>query len=312
MVTQALGAAVRLGLAELVRERPRSAADLAVAADADVDAISRLLRALASVGVFADDEGTIRHTPLSELLLPDAPASFAGQALILSGFQYRTWADALQSFRTGEPAFSRQFGKPLFEWLSEHPEEATQFNQAMAGQAGLRRLPLHEHDWSGASSVVDVGGGTGATLIALLAEQPHLQGTVLDLPHVEEQANRAIAAAGLSERCHFVPGSFFDSVPSGADVYVLSAILHDWGDEAAARILEVLRQAVRSDSVVLLLESVIAPGDEPDNAKLLDLHMLVVLGGRERSEQQWRALLAGSGFTLVSARPGIVEARPAS
>jgi hypothetical protein len=312
MVTQALGVAVRLGLAELVRERPRSAAELAAAAGADPDAITRLLRALASVGVFADDEGTVRHTPLSELLLHDAPASFAGQALILSGYQYRAWAEALEAFRTGEPAFSQVHGAPHFDWLAEHPVESAQFNEAMRGQSVLRRAPLLDRDWSDVSSVVDVGGGTGATLIALLREQPQLQGTVLDLPHVADEAREAIGAAGLSDRCRFVAGSFFDAVPAGADVYVLSAILHDWADEPSRRILRTLRTAMRRDSLLLLLESVIAPGNDPDNAKLLDLHMLVALGGRERTEVQWRTLLADGGFELVSARPGLVEARPAS
>jgi hypothetical protein len=134
---------------------------------------------------------------------------------------------------------------------------------------------------------------------------------VLDLPHVTNEATAAIQRAGLSERCRFEAGSFFDAVPAGADVYVMSAILHDWDDEAAARILNVVRAAMRPDSVLLLLESVIAPGDEPDNAKLLDLHMLVALGGRERTEPQWRALLTDAGFGLLSARPGLVEACPA-
>jgi hypothetical protein len=145
---------------------------------------------------------------------------------------------------------------------------------------------------------------------ALLRDQTHLHGTVLDLPHVADEARAAIDDAGLSDRCRFVAGSFFDEVPAGADVYVLSAILHDWGDEPCGRILRTVRAAMRKDSLLLLLESVIAPGNDPDNAKLLDLHMLVALGGRERTEPQWRTLLADTGFDLVAARPFLVEARP--
>jgi hypothetical protein len=143
----------------------------------------------------------------------------------------------------------------------------------------------------------------------LLLAHPHLRGVVFDLPHVEGEATAAIELAELSGRCRFAGGSFFESVPPDADVYVMSAILHDWDDAAAGAILQTLRAAMRPDSRLLLLESVLADGDEPDVAKLADLHMLVALGGRERTEPQWRALLAGAGFHVDGIRPGLVEAR---
>jgi hypothetical protein len=309
MITKAIGAAVELGLPELISERNRSAAELASAAGADPDAITRLLRALASVGIFTDDGGVIRHTPMSELLARDTAGSFAAQALVLSGYQYLTWGESLQSFRTGLPAFPAVHGQPIFDWLAEHPEQASQFNEAMSGGASLRREPLLERDWSGESTVVDVGGGSGSTVIALLLAHPHLHGVVFDLPHVEGEATAAIELAELSARCRFVGGSFFESVPSDADVYVMSAILHDWDDAAAAAILQTLRAAMRPDSRLVLLESVIADGNEPDVAKLADLHMLVALGGRERTEPQWRALLTGADFRVDGIRSGLVEAR---
>jgi hypothetical protein len=310
MITKAIGAAVQLGLPELVSERNRSAAELASAAGADPDAITRLLRALASVGVFTNDGGVIRHTPMSELLARDAAGSFAAQALVLSGYQYLTWGESLQSFRTGLPAFPAVHGQPIFDWLAEHPEQASQFNEAMSGGASLRREPLLERDWSSVSTMVDVGGGSGSTVIALLLAHPHLHGVVFDLPHVEGEATAAIKQAGLAARCRFVGGSFFESVPVDADVYVMSAILHDWDDAAAAAILQTLRAAMRPDSRLLLLEAVLADGDEPDVAKIADLHMLVALGGRERTEPQWRALLTGAGFRVDGIRPGLVQARP--
>jgi hypothetical protein len=310
MITKAIGAAVQLGLPELVSERNRSAAELASAAGADPDAITRLLRALASVGVFTDDDGVIRHTPMSELLARDAAGSFAAQALVLSGYQYLTWGESLESFRTGLPAFPAVHGQPIFDWLAEHPEQASQFNEAMSGGASLRREPLLDRDWSGVSTVVDVGGGSGSTVIALLLAHPHLRGVVFDLPHVEGEARAAIEQAELSARCRYVGGSFFDSVPPGADVYVMSAILHDWDDAAAGAILQTLRAAMRPDSRLLLLESVLADGDEPDVAKITDLHMLVALGGRERTEPQWRSLLTEAGFRIDGIRSGLIEARP--
>lgn len=312
MVTKAIVAAVRLGLPELVNERPRSAAELAAAAGADPDAVRRLLRALASLGVFARDGGVVTHTSLSRLLCRGVPGSFAGQALLLGELQYPTWGESLETFRTGEPAFPRTHqGLPLFAWLDGHPDLSALFTEAMAGGAAFRRQVLLDQDWSGVSTVVDVGGGNGTTLVGLLLEQPGLSGTVVDRPDVEADAIRTIEAAGLAQRCRFAAGSFFDAVPAGADVYVMSAILHDWDDASCDAILRVVRAAMAPTSRLLLVDSVVSDGDEPDNAKLMDLHMMVVLGGRERSENEWRSLLSRNGFTTLRVEPGLVEAGPA-
>jgi hypothetical protein len=312
MITQTIGAVVRFGIPELVTERPRSVAELAEASGANPDALRRALRALASLGVFEQADGLVRHTELSELLRRDAPGSVEGQARLFSGFQYATWADAFDTFRTGEPAFPRVHGRPMFDWFDEHPTEAATFNRAMEQRAMGRRTPLVDRDWSRERTVVDVGGGTGATLTALLAAHPHLSGTIVDLEHARAGAEAAIAAAGLADRCGFVVGSFFEEVPAAADAYVLSAILHDWSDEEASAILRTCRGAMSGDARLFLVEAVIAPGNEPDWMKLLDLHMLVALGGRERSEAEWRELLAVNGFRLEPlATPGLLEASPA-
>jgi len=311
MITQTIGAVVRLGIPELVTERPRSVAELAEASGANPDALGRALRALASLGVFAQADGVVRHTELSELLCRDTPGSVEGQARLFSSFQYAAWADAFETFRTGEPAFPRVHGGPMFDWFDEHPEEAETFNRAMGQRSMGRRAPLVDRDWSHERTVVDVGGGTGATLIALLAAHPHLSGTIVDLEHARAGAEAAIATSGLGDRCAFVVGSFFEEVPSGADAYVLSAILHDWSDGEAGAILRTCRAAMTGNARLFLVEAVIAPGDEPDWMKLLDLHMLVALGGRERSEDEWRTLLAANGFRLETATPGLLEASPA-
>jgi hypothetical protein len=308
MVTQAIATVVRLGIPELVSARQRSAAELASAVEADPQSVHRLLRALASVGVFAEQDGVITHTPMSELLCRGVPGSFAAQSLMFSEVQYRTWGEAYETFRTGEPAFARVHGSPMFEWLAEHPDEAAIFTEAMAAGAAVRRKPLLSWDWSEVSTVVDVGGGNGLTLASLLARQPTLTGIVFDLPHVERDARKMIEGAGLGDRCQFVAGSFFDGVPPAADVYVLSAILHDWDDGHASSILRSIQEAMTPTSRVLVSDAVIAPGNEQDNAKVLDLMMLVALGGRERTEDEWRTLLSRNGLTVVRVESGLIEA----
>ncbi len=310
IITQAIGAVVRLGVPELVSERPRSSADLASALGTDPDALRRLLRTLCSLGIFVEDEGIIAHTEMSELLRRDAPGSIAGQSLLFSGLQYKTWGDSFETFKTGEPAFPRVYGRPLFDWLGDHPAEAAIFNAAMTGRAVAERQRLLERDWSDVSTVVDVGGGSGAMLAPILKGNPNLTGIVYDLPHVREDAVRTIDAEGLADRCSFVAGSFFERVPAGGDVYLLSRILHDWDDQSAASILQVVRAAIEPAGRLLLLESVMEAGNQADAAKLLDLHMMVALGGRERTEDEWRNLLADNGFTLTEAKSGLIEATP--
>ncbi len=309
-VTQSIGAAVRLGIPDLVSQRPRPTSELAAAADADPDAVHRLLRTLASLGIFTEEGGSIHHTSMSELLCSTAPASLASHSLIFSGVHYRTWGGGLETFQTGEAAFPRVYGAPFFDWLAEHPTEGSSFNAAMAAGATVRGARLLDRDWSGVSSVVDIGGGTGTALIRLLTKTSGLVGTVFDLPQVRQEALAAIEAAGLTDRCSFIAGDFFTEVPSGADVYTMSNILHDWDDESASRVLTTLRPAMTPLSKLLLLERVVEPGNQPDEAKLLDLHMLMVLGGKERSESEWRDLLALGGFDVTHIEAGLIEARP--
>lgn len=314
MITQAMGVAARLGIADLVAERPRTVAELAAETGVNADRLARVVRALASVGVFTTEEGLVQTTAVGDLLCSNATGSLRALATSFSGEHYRAWTDAFETVLTGEPAFPRVFGSPYFDWLAEHPREAGVFNRAMAAGSGLRRATLVERDWAAVETVVDVGGGTGSLLTAVLVAHPHLRGVVVDLPHVRDGALATIAQAGLEARCTFVEESFFERVPEDADVYILSHILHDWDDEQATAILRVCRAAVRPASRLLIVDAVLRPGDEPDWVKVIDLHMLVMLGGRERSESEWRALLADGGFALdrvVLSGPGtIVEATP--
>jgi hypothetical protein len=303
VISQALATAARLDVAELVHERPRTAEELSAATGTDPDALARVLRALASVGVFAHVDGVVHQTELSELLRQDVPGSVHGHAEVFRTVHYRAFEGADESFRTGEPAFEHVFGTGLFDWLAAHPEDLDSFNRSMAAGAYARRAGLLARDWTDTRTIVDVRGGTGAMLTALLQQEPHLQGVVFDLPHLRGEAEATIAAAGLGDRCSFESGSFFEEIPGGADVYILSQILHDWNDDVAVSILDTVAEAMRPESRLLLVEVVLGPGDGADWGKLLDLFMLVLLAGRERTEDEWRAVLGRGGFTLVDVDP---------
>jgi hypothetical protein len=213
----------------------------------------------------------------------------------------------LQCVRTGEPAAETVFGRPFFEYLATDPEASEVFNRAMAGGTRARVAAALEYDWGRASVVADIGGGNGSLLSAMLGAQSQLRGVVFDLPHVVAEARPIIEDAGLSERCELVGGDFFaDTLPS-ADTYLLAQILHDWDDERAVAILRNCRRSIAEDGRLLVLEQVLPEGDEPSYAKVIDLIMLTVVGGRERTQAEWDSLLRAGGFELVE-----VTMRPAA
>jgi len=287
MATKALGAAADLRIADELAAGPRSVADLAQATGADADTLHRILRALASEGVFAEDApGTFRNTDESARLQDQGAHAFAH--LFGSVFY-----DAIRGFP--EP-----FESDFWEWLNAHPDERAAFDGAMSSGKDRPAERLAALDWREGEVVVDVGGGNGALLRALLERRPELRGIVLDLPETVRDEST------LGDRIDFVSGSFFDPVPA-ADTYVLSGILHDWNDERAAAILGTIRAAAPDHARVLVLQSVLQPGNEPHGAKWLDLLMLV-LGGRERTEPEWRTLLDGAGFVVTAVEDGLVEA----
>ena len=297
LVTRALGLAADLRVAQALSAGPRSSAELARERGVDADALHRVLRALASDGIFEESEpGVFRNTAASEVLAREGWDDFAH----LFG---DVWLQAVAAIdASGQASFSRVHGDEFWAWLAARPDERAGFDRAMAQGWQGRLERLESLDWRGDEVVVDVGGGNGSLLVALLERHPRMRGIVLDLPETvrDEQA--------LGDRCRFVQGSFFESVPHG-DVHLLSTILHDWDDESARRILETVRAAAGKRLVVL--DGVIEPGNAPDGAKWLDLLMLVIAGGRERTAQQWRALLADAGWRATSVGEGVIEARPA-
>jgi hypothetical protein len=296
MVTKALGAAADLELADRLADGPRPVAELALATGADADTLHRILRALASDGVFAEDEpGVFRNTELSEGLREDDWRAFAH----LFGSVFYDAVGTLDP-QTREETFSQRFGTDYWSWLEAKPAERAAFDAAMAGGKDGSADRLAALDWREEEVVVDVGGGNGALLRALLQRRPELRGVVFDLPETVRDE------AALGDRIEFVPGSFFDSVSAG-DAYVLSGVLHDWNDERAGEILRTIRKAAPAHARLLILESVLAHGNEPNGAKWLDLLMLV-LGGRERTEPEWRALLAGAAFEATQIGDGLIQA----
>jgi hypothetical protein len=294
LATRALGIAADLRVADALADGPRSATELAEQTGADPDALRRILRALASEGVFAEESpGVFRNTPASELLAQGG--GWPDFAHLFGGVWLRTAGELTAS---GEPAFSGLFGTDFWSWLAEHSDERAAFDRAMArGDDGPGKLD--ELEWSD-ETVVDVGGGNGTLLLGLLRRHPGLRGIVFDLPETQRDE------ASFGERCTFVEGSFFESVPRG-DAYVLAGILHDWDDEHALKILHTVHAAGGSRLVVL--DSVIPPGNDPHGSKWLDLLMLALLRGRERDERQWRDLLAAGGFEPVRIEDGLIEAR---
>jgi hypothetical protein len=317
-VSQSLFVAAELGLADLLADGPRSAADLAAAAGADPDAVHRLLRALASVGVFAGrDDGRFGLTPLADLLRTGAPGSQRDAARMRGDWQYRAWGELLACVRTGRPAFERLFGAPLFEYLAGRPDKAAVFDGAMVGIHGRESAAmLAAYDFGGVGTLADVGGGNGSLLTAVLRQYPAMHGVLFDLPGVAARADTALRAAGLAGRYRAVGGSFLDAVPPGADAYLLRHILHDWDDDQAARILRNVRAAMGDGGRVLVVETVIPPGNDPSFAKLLDLNMLVLFGGRERTVDEFRRLFEAAGLRLTGVTPTgagveVIEGRPA-
>jgi hypothetical protein len=291
LMTKALATAVDAGVPEALANGPRPVSELR----GDPDTLHRLLRALASDGVFRETEpGVFEHTEPSRLLLAPGWSEFAH---LFGGVFFEATADLDSS--TSEAQFPHRFGTGFWEWLAEHPAERAAFDAAMAGERERPAARLAALEWREGEVVVDVGGGNGATLVELIRRRPELRGVVLDLPETVRDD------AALGDRIEFVEGSFFDSVPEG-DAYILSGILHDWPDDDAALILRTIRTAAPAHARLLINESVIKPGNDADGAKWLDLLMLVLAGGRERDEKQWHALLDGTGFRVESLENPIV------
>ncbi len=307
--TQMVYVAAKLGLADLLATGPRTAEDLAQATSTNAAALYRLLRALASVGVFAEDDSRrFALTPTAACLRSEQPGSQRALAIMSGEEHYLAWGQLLYSVQTGQIGFDKLFGMPVFDFLSQNLEQAKVFDAAMVGVHGRETSAMTDvYDFSAFGTLADVGGGNGSLLTTVLQKHPALRGMLYDLPGVTERAKVSLQAAGVADRCQVIGGSFFESVPSGADAYLMRHILHDWDDEKATTILRNIHRAMKPDGRLLVIEGVIAPGNEPSFGKLLDLTMLVIPGGKERTEAEFRELFRAGGFELSQIVPTAAE-----
>jgi hypothetical protein len=298
---QAIHVAAKLGIADLIEKAPRSAAELAKETKTDPQSLYRLLRALASVEIFAEDEQRrFSLTPLAECLL-DRHGSQRAVAIMMGDEHFRAWGDVLYSVQTGKPAFDHVHGMGVFDYYSKHPEEAKIFDAAMTGFHGPETQAMVDaYDFSGINTLVDVGGGNGTVISTILRKYPALKGII-------ERAKVSLQLAGLAQRCQTVSGSFFESVPEGGDAYLMRHIIHDWTDEQCRTILGNCRKVMKPGHRLLVIEMVVPPGNEPGLVKFLDLNMLVIPGGQERTEAEYRQLFASTGFKLTRVVPTTTE-----
>lgn len=308
-LSQAIHVAAKLKMADLLAGGPRPCAELAAATATHPQSLHRLLRALASVGVFKELDGQrFELTPLAEALRSDVPNSQYAVAVMMGDEHYESWGQLLYSVQTGKAAFDHIYGKPPFDFLAEHPEKARNFDAAMTGIHGNETpAMLDAFDFSGFKTLVDIGGGNGSLLAAVLQRTPKLRGLLYDLPHVIERARGNLQAAGVAERCATEPGSFFERVPAGHDAYLMRHIIHDWEDAKAVTILSHIRKAIAPAGTLLLVEMVVPPGNDPGWVKFLDLNMLLIPGGQERTEAEYRQLLGKAGFQLARIVPTRTE-----
>jgi hypothetical protein len=317
-VAGAVSCLAQLGIPDLVEAAPKSAEDLATEISADPRALYRLLRATASVGVLAEGpDGKFSQTPMSAVLRSNATPSLRAFA-IMSGREWhgRGWAHLDYCVRTGKPAMEQVYGAPIFEYLKQHPEEAQIFNDAMSALSMIDSPAVAEaYNFEGIRTIVDIAGGHGLLLATILEKNPHLQGTLYEMPHVLEDA-RSGPLKPVMDRCTLASGDMFSSVPPGADAYIMKHIIHDWPDDRCVQLLKACRKGVNSGGELLVVDSVIQPGNDFFPGKFLDLQMMIFPSGCERTEKQFRDLFAASGWRLTriiptAAQDSIVEGVPA-
>jgi hypothetical protein len=317
-ISRAIYVAAKLRIADHLKDGPRSAEELAAAARVAPGPLFRVLRALASVGVFAQQaDGRFRLTPLAEPLREGGPDSLRAATVMLGEEQFSCWADLPATVRTGEVAFERLYGRPVFAYLGEHPEQSATFDAAMTAFGGrATQAVLDAYDLSDVRILADVGGGLGTNLARVLRHYPAMRGLLFDQPHVVARARPFLEAAGVADRCAVEGGDFFQTAPVGADAYMLGNIIHDWDDARAGVILDNLRRAMPAPARLLLVEYALLEGDGGSFARFLDVHIMGILGGRERTEEEFRQLLAAHGFRLTrvvrtAGDTAVIEGRPA-
>lgn len=305
VTTKAIHVAAKLNIADLITAHgPMDSNELEHSTGANSGAIFRLLRALASSGIFMEGEnGKFSLTPLAECLKEDSPTSVKAMALSAGSLFYKTFNEFLFAVENGGGGWVKALGAPPFEYLRDHPEEGKIFDRMMTDIHGGETQPMVEnYDFSVFKTVIDIGGGNGDVISAVLHKNPETKGLLFDLPEVILRSTENITSAGLNERCQLMAGNFFESVTSGGDAYILRHIIHDWSDEDAVRILTNCRKAMNPGGKILVVEAVIPRGNEPHPFKWLDLTMLMI-GGKERTEEQFDYVFMKAGLKLMRIIP---------
>jgi len=317
-ISRAVYVIAKLGIPDILNSGPKTAEELASATNTDAPSLYRVLRALASVGVVNSEDGRFALNALTETLVTDAPGSLRWFAISELGQEhYPAWGNLMHSVRTGEIAFDNFFGVDIWKYFANNPEDAAVFNDSMSGVTAVANEEiLSLYDFSGFNKLVDVGGGHGGLITSVLKKNPNLKGVLFDAPEVIEGAQTKIEAAGLADRLETASGNFFEAVPAGGDAYIMKWIIHDWDDQKSNTILRNIRNQIPANGRLILIDSVVPETNEPHFSKFIDLNMLVMTGGKERTEKEFQELLAAAGFRLVRIIPtkvptSIVEAEPA-
>lgn len=316
-ISRAVYVIAKLGIPDLLKSGPKTAEELAAATKMHAPSLYRVLRALASVGVVSSQGEQFALTPLSETLVTDAPGSLRWFTVSELGQEhYPAWGNLMHSVETGDIAFDHFFGVDIWTYFQQNPEDAAVFNDSMTGvTAAANEEIMTKYDFSGFKKVVDIGGGHGGLITSILKKNSHVRGVLFDAPQVIEGARPKIEAAGLADRCETVSGDFFKSVPAGGDAYVMKWIIHDWDDQKAITILRNCRNEMKPNGKLILVDCVVPETTEPHFSKFIDLNMLVMTGGKERTKEEFEQLLADAGFKLLRVIPtdvptSIVEAEP--
>jgi ubiquinone/menaquinone biosynthesis C-methylase UbiE len=318
-VPLAIHTAAKWRVADFLEDGPKTAAELAHATGTQEDTLRRLLRSLSSLGVFAElDDGRYAQTPMSQTLRSEAPGSLRDfMLMVCSDWYWRAWGQLPHAIQTAQPGFNQVFGQPVFEYLSQHPEDATVFNRAMTGFSSMSGAEVapERYDFSGVKTVIDVAGGHGSFLARVLKANPHLQGGLFDQPAVIAEARGMLAGSGVAGRCTLLEGDFFQAVPEGYDVYMMKMVIHDWPDSQALRILGNCRAAMRPGARLLLIEELMPERAVPGPHHFIDLAMLTLLGSKVRTVKEFQQLLAQAGFELTRTLDlvhgfAILEAKP--
>ena len=317
MTTQAVYAVARLGVADALAAGPRSAEEIAAEIGTNADATHRLLRASAVHGIVRQDGDRFDLTALGRTLVSDSPDSMRSVALMIGDPRYQAvWGQLPDAVRTGGPRTEAVHGVSMWELLDRDPDYAVSFNDAMTRLTALDWPTVEAvYDFTRFGTIVDIGGGHGQLLALALRAAPAADGVLFEQPSLIGPAEQCLRDAGVLDRCRLVGGSFFDTAPEDGDLYVLRRVVHDFDSDQAVALLSVLRRHMPADATLLLMESVIPAGNEPHFAKMLDLDMLLFVGGRERTEEEFASLLDRSGFRLTRLVPTIstislIEARP--